>query len=278
MNDIWPKVRSYCRKAGLPAPYKSLLITPECGKEWHWLIGRHPELTKLASELRFNSDVCTTLLNKKVRFGFRVSGEHGYPKDLPPLTLARQERYGTAKKRDTIDHSKERTDEICKPANRIKHQVYGTKTMDSPKSRKGDEYANVATYWASQTPQAHHIVEYNNLKALGLSKPGSADELDYDSLPCVLLMAEFHQRYISSVLKPTHLVETEKLKATPDKSEALNEIYKALYAQCPQEAGVPFPLWSLWKISEVILAAASERLKEDIIAFESSSDVDGPRF
>jgi hypothetical protein len=96
VNDIWPKVRKYCRKAGLPAPYKSLLITPEQGKEWHWLIGRHPELTALASNLRFNSDVCTTLLKKQVRYGFRVSGEHGYPKDSPPQTLTRQERYGAA--------------------------------------------------------------------------------------------------------------------------------------------------------------------------------------
>jgi hypothetical protein len=76
-------------------------------------------------------------------------------------------------------------------------------------------------------------------------------------------MAEFHQRYISSVLKRTHSVATLKLKTKPAKVEALeelNEIYGALYAQSPQVASVPFPFWSLWKISEVIFAAGRERL------------------
>jgi len=58
-------------------------------------------------------------------------------------------------------------------------------------SRISDRHANVMSYWKTQSPQAHHIVEFNNLEAVGASTRDGSGDLDYLQLPCVLMMRSF---------------------------------------------------------------------------------------
>jgi hypothetical protein len=49
--------------------------------------------------------------------------------------------------------------------------------------------------------------------------------MDYFQLPAVLLAAEFHQRYISAILKPTHNWTKAKLEAE------IPSMYSSLYLE-----------------------------------------------
>ena len=61
---------------------------------------------------------------------------------------------------------------------------------------------------------------------------------------CVLLAAEFHQRYVSSALKPTHGMGEEELLRTMERT------YWSLYATGSS------PLRPLWDVSRLILREA----------------------
>ncbi|HEX3716518.1 MAG TPA: hypothetical protein VH595_01005 [Verrucomicrobiae bacterium] len=96
----------------------------------------------------------------------------------------------------------------------------------------------------TQTPQSHHIVEFNHLRDLGKSHDTGLGEMDHGQLPCVLLAAEFHQRYISSILKQTHGWNLQELRA------GLSKVYSSIYLP----RGILFS--PLWAVSEIILDAA----------------------
>jgi hypothetical protein len=82
------------------------------------------------------------------------------------------------------------------------------------------------------------------LEKLGVSNEKGARESDYQQLPAVLLAAEFHQRYISVILKQTHNWDRQSLQAK------LAGTYDSLYR-------LRSPLFlPLWEISKIILHEA----------------------
>ena len=111
-------------------------------------------------------------------------------------------------------------------------------------NRISDREENVKSFWDSQTPQSHHIIEFNNLEALGVSRKNGNVGMDYFQLPAVLLAAEFHQRYISAILKPTHNWEKSKLAAE------IPTVYSSLYLE---RSKLFEPLWF---VSKAILERA----------------------
>lgn len=236
MAGIWEEISrsSVCDPVSLPEPYTEALVTRDPGCSQHWLIGPHPILNRLAKQLRSDQVLCELLRERGVCFGFRVT-------DVPPLARNRQKSYGDRVTRATTDHSKQRRE--------TKHQPVYSAVL-APTARVTDEFACVETYWATQTPQAHHIVEFNNLEAVGVSCVGGAGDLDYDRLPCVLLIAEFHQRYVSSVLKSMHKWQGRSRQLL----KQLRPCYETIYRK--QAPG----LLSLWHISKIILDTAERKL------------------
>lgn len=115
----------------------------------------------------------------------------------------------------------EKYDEAIQFLNQIARPVRVLKTF--PVRRKTDREENVKSFWDSQTPQSHHIVEFNNLKKLGVSRKDGSESMDYDQLPAVLLAAEFHQRYISAALKPAH--NWGKTKLETEMATAYSRLY-----------------------------------------------------
>ncbi len=114
-----------------------------------------------------------------------------------------------------------------------------------PVNRKTDREENVKSFWESQTPQSHHIVEFNNLQTLGFSRKKGNEEMDYLQLPAVLLAVEFYQRYISAILKPTQKLEKDKLQSE------IVPIYRKFYLG----SGKLFE--PLWTVSKVIFEQAN---------------------
>lgn len=114
----------------------------------------------------------------------------------------------------------------------------------APLNRVSDGQDNVRRFWQTQTPQSHHIVEFNHLRDVGVSTRDGSGPMDHGQLPCVLLAAEFHQRYFSSILEQTHGWDAARLRS------GLGQAYFSLY----QSRGVPFR--PLWEVSRHILRAA----------------------
>jgi hypothetical protein len=66
--------------------------------------------------------------------------------------------------------------------------------------------------------------------------------MDYYQLPAVLLAAEFHQRYISAILKPSHHWKSAELETR------IETVYSDLYEK-RSELFKP-----IWLVSKIILA------------------------
>ena len=196
-----------------------------------WLVGPYKELTPFATNLRNDDRLRDFLSENRVRLGLRKT-------DVPPAEIERQARFGSLIR--GTDHDKDFTRDRSNPVARPVQEI-------SPVSinRRMDREENVRTFWASQTPQSHHIVEFNNLETLGVSQKEGDAEMDYLQLPAVLLAAEFHQRYISAILKPAQRLEKEELKSE------IGSVYWGLYG------GGRGPLFEpLWSVSKVILKEA----------------------
>lgn len=200
------------------------------GKRSHWLVGRYRALTGLATALRTDTDLRALLVRQQVRLGLRKD-------DVPPAEVARQERYGPSKAgadRHT-DFSDDRVRTLAPPV---------SDQGPAPDNRRSDREQNVESFWATQTPQSHHIVEFNNLETLGVSRKTGNRDQDYQELPAVLLAAEFHQRYITAVLRPAQRWSRARLLTD------IVGVYRRLYRDRS-------PLFHpLWDISRAILAEA----------------------
>ena len=212
-----------------------LLPVPGLGTEvdTYWMIGRYKDQTKLATALREDEAAQTFVAGHHVRFGFRKT-------DVAPIGLDRQKEYGETEVNPataTKDFRGERKRTLVKPVN---------DENAAQINRLSDREENVRLYWRSQTPQSHHVVEFNNLRDINRSRKGRGyfGPLDHSQLPCVLLAAEFHQRYVSSILKPTHGMGEEELLRTMERT------YWSLYATGSS------PLRPLWDVSRLILREA----------------------
>jgi hypothetical protein len=201
-----------------------------------WMIARYKDQTKLATALRDEEEAQEFVTEHHVRFGFRKT-------DVPPAGVVREEEYGKTiinKKLASKDFSGKRVNPVTKPVNA---------ENATQSNRLSDREENVRLFWRSQTPQSHHIVEFNHLNEIGRSKKGAGHfgPLDHSQLPCVLLAAEFHQRYVSSILKPTHHLGKNELW------KAMEQTYWSLY--------VTGPLRPLWDVSRLILREAGLPVK-----------------
>ena len=112
-----------------------------------------------------------------------------------------------------------------------------SKEEPPPTNRRTDQNEKRLTFWQTQTPQSHHIVEYNHLRDIGVSQPGEKGNgpMDHVKLPCVLLAAEFHQKYITEILRPT------RGKGKDDLCKALWTTYASLYER---RGSLFLPLWA----------------------------------
>ena len=197
--------------------------------ETGWMIGPYEEMTRFATRLRHDADLRDLLGSKRIRIGLRKT-------DVPPAGTARQTRYGPAVPGE--NRERDFTDERLNPL------VLPVGKEAEPTNRKTDREQNVKTFWETQTPQSHHIVEFNSLNALGVSSADGKTGMDYLGLPAVLLAAEFHQRYISAILKPAHRWGKIQLQSE------MARLYRDLYI----ERSKLFE--PLWLISKAILERA----------------------
>ena len=236
-NTLWNQIKQIDHAVieHLPLDQSEVVLLPVPSLPWSpaptfWLVGEYEPLAAFATSLRGNQTSRDFITEKNIRFGLRRL-------DCPALTFDRQEEYGA--RQIGPDASKSFLPERIQPV-----AAAAKPNKPTPINRRGDRDENVRLYWLTQTGQSHHIVEYNNLHTVGVSQPGSAAPLDHGRLPCVLLAAEFHQRYISSILKPTHSQSAAQLRTN------MIGIYQGIYVtQCP-------PLAPLWQVSRAILRAA----------------------
>jgi hypothetical protein len=195
-----------------------------------WLVGPYQELRSLATALRNDAQLRQFMTANRVRLGLRES-------DVPPAELERKERFGPTIQGVNYNQGF--------AAARFRSLAPPVQDLPSlPINRRTDREENVRRFWEAQTPQSHHIVEFNNLETLGVSHAVGVSEMDYLQLPAVLLAAEFHQRYISAILKRAHHWNKARLQ------NEMTPLYRGLY----RDRGQLFT--PLWRISRVILTAA----------------------
>ncbi|MEO6786246.1 MAG: hypothetical protein ABI318_08950 [Chthoniobacteraceae bacterium] len=231
---MWNEIRAIpgCKSVRLPGSYGEMFLLPvppdETSEPSHWMIGQYKDQTGLATALRTSEPLQKFVTDWRVRFGLRAT-------DRPPVDVARQARYGATKAgaHPLTNFGGQRVRELAKPV------FDGQPTTN----RRGDRQENVRTFWATQTPQSHHVVEFNHLRDIGVNRENGNGEMDHGQLPCVLLAAEFHQRYISSILKQTHGWSADRLR------KELGQAYASLYLGRG-------PLFRpLWDVSRIILRA-----------------------
>ena len=222
-----------CVPAGLTGKFESVLMAPNAKESLNWLVGTYPVLCEMSKSLRTSESLYKLLCEKGVQYGFRKT-------DKPPTGIIRQKEYGKSEAQPAGDFSKSRIIETHTPISK-------DKVCDS---RISDHYANIKSFWKSQSPQAHHIVEFNNLEMVGVSTRTGSGDLDYKQLPCVLLMAEFHQRHVSSKLRDTRTGDDQPA----ERIKKLRARYDQIYcSHAPQLA-------SLGKISAAIFTVAEQMI------------------
>jgi hypothetical protein len=221
----WGKIINLreCKSVTPPKNFSGLFLLKN-SDETNWLIGQYRDMTNFATALRVEKTLREFLSTHRIRIGLREA-------DIPPANVERQESYGM-----TIQGENFNEDFTTKRLNQTARPVRELKTL--PTNRKTDREKNAEKFWDSQTPQSHHIVEFNNLETLGASRKNGNEGMDYYQLPAVLLAAEFHQRYISAILKPTHNWGKMKLEAE------MPTVYSSLYLE---RSKLFEPMWSVSK-------------------------------
>ena len=226
---LWNEINDLSGRTPLPVPYGDIFAIEIPKTDTSWLVGPYLRLTKLASALRSDESLWEMLTEFGVRLGLRATDT--------PSTEERQFRYGKTRKgvAERFSFAKKRREQLAKPA--ISGQPISL-------NRRTDRETNVLSFWQTQTPQSHHIVEFNNLRDIGKSTEEGKRDMDYQQLPAVLLAAEFHQRYISVFLKKMHGMKRKELR------DLMPGIYRSLYVE---RSDLFEPLW---RISKVILEEA----------------------
>ena len=230
---IWTKINSMMPEdAKLKGIWQGLYAVPIPHTTTSWLIGPYERLTEFATALRTDAKLRKLLTKFGVRLGLRAT-------DVPPAG-ERQVRYG-----DTKEGANQKTDYDASRIHSVaKSAIDLPPGQSAPSNRKSDREENVRTFWMTQTPQSHHIVEFNNLRDIKASTKEGKDEMDYNRLPAVLLAAEFHQRYISAFLRQMHGMREKELRSVMPK------LYRTLYLS---RSDLFRPLWN---VSEVLLREA----------------------
>jgi len=228
---LWTRIIALpeCKSATPPSNFSGLFLLKNSDNT-HWLIGQYKHLTRFATALRHDNLLRDFVSAHRIRIGLRGT-------DVPPSNGERQQNYATTIRGENsgVDFSPQRLCLVARPVCELK---------PLPTNRKSDREENVKAFWESQTPQSHHIVEFNNLESLGVSRKDGNEETDYYQLPAVLLATEFHQRYISAILRPTHAWRKAKLEAQ------MSVVYRDLYLK----RSILFE--AMWSVSRLILEQA----------------------
>jgi hypothetical protein len=229
---LWQAITnlSGCKSVTPPKNHPQLFLFDIPADGTGWLVGRYQDMTRLATDLRTDQVLRDFLSANRVRIGLRTT-------DVAPADIERRRNYGPLVPGENRDR-----DFTAARVNPVSQPVHAQPAPTA--NRKTDREENVKSFWDTQTPQSHHIVEFNNLETLGVSRKAGDAEMDYLQLPAVLLAAEFHQRYISAVLKPSQKREREKLQA------GMVSTYRSLYLE---RSHLFEPMW---RISKVILEEA----------------------
>jgi hypothetical protein len=219
-----------CKSVKPPKNYPPFFVFRNSVDDTGWLVGPYRALTRFATDLRNDPELRDFLSSNRIRIGLRKT-------DVPPANHLRQEKYGA------LIHGDNRARNFT--AERLNPMAQTARSGAVPAvNRKTDREENVKGFWDSQTPQSHHIVEFNNLETLGVSTRDGSEGMDYFQLPAVLLAAEFHQRYISTILRPMQRWEKKNLeRQSVSKYRELYMLGSSLFAP-------------MWLISEVILKKA----------------------
>jgi hypothetical protein len=234
---------------------------PDAAGGANWLVGRYAEMRVLVVTLEGNKSLQENnghkyeswrefLDEKNIRLGLRATDAPSpKPKD------ERRKRYGAYMVGDNptgnFNNPEDRPNPIAKPA---------LPGASAEPNRLGDREKNKKEYWDDRTFECHHIVEFNNLEAIGASTEMGTGEMDYNHLPAVLLAAEFHQRYFTSYLKTRRPPKSKMPKGpyTEQQEFEMDNVrkgivhtYDYLYTVC---SNLFLPLWD---ISEIILRNAN---------------------
>lgn len=249
---VWNTIQHLrgCKRLTPPRGYSQFFLFQTSHDDTGWLVGPYKQLTPFATGLRNDDALRDFLSANRIRIGLRAT-------DVPPAGIERQERYGSVVKGP--DHDRDFTHARLNPIARPVRDFTGSRlnpvtgaAIPASVNRKTDREENVRDFWTSQTPQSHHIVEFNNLETLGASRKVGNAEMDYLQLPAVLLAAEFHQRYISAILRPAQRWRAQQLKSS------IASVYRDLYLRNDSGRGRLFE--PLWEISKVILNEAGIKI------------------
>ena len=173
----------------------------------HWVIGPYDSLTHLTQDLR--SD--TPLRRKFARCGARIGRREG---DVPPVGEKTVTSF-----RSAIEGKDPKVSNI-ELARQFAGQRHGAGANPFV-PRFTDQFDEVAEFYADKTLEAHHIVEKSILGTLKVN----IGELANERAPCVLIVAELHQRLFTrevasarSLFAPTMTGELawERLKGIYD--------------------------------------------------------------
>jgi hypothetical protein len=214
-----------CHPEHLSPPYSDVMVTNRIGEPVHWLIGPYQSLKNLSSDLRMSKYLNSELLERGVSFGFRDT-------DKPALRPTRQPSYGANIPLVGENHAHERKKLWLPPADSKVKKIWMPTENGAltPGYREIDVYENRRLYHLTQSPQAHHIIEVNNLKRFGLGGKQDKGDFGYFHLPCALFAEEFHQKYIGARLECARSWE-----GTPDVLlSSLEDLYGGVY-QMPGE-------------------------------------------
>jgi hypothetical protein len=199
-------------------------------KASNWMVGSYKDQTYLTGKLRKSEDHQQFMAAHRVRFGMRKS-------DHPP-----QYQFNDWEKGGYGEYKEGKG---AKRSYRYRRKTTLHSPVDSgevTKNRIGDREQNIKDYWSRMIPQSHHIVEYNHLEKL----VDTTGPMEHGQLPCVLLAAELHQRYVNKILDETRNWDEDRLR------KDIGKEYKALYS-----GPVLKPIWS---VAKVILKEAGVKI------------------
>lgn len=205
MPTIWNKIGQFCDEVSLWVP-PFFLTKPDCEAR-RWVIGRYCDLEEIAHVLRTDEELRQAFSELSARFGERET-------DLPP-TGKRVTRIGPlGDPRFTVAELKRR--HARKRLQPGASQPFAARITDlHPEHQR---------YWKSRTLEAHHIVEKSMLGALGVN----TGELQDNVAPCVLAVAEMHQRRYTAKMASERGNFSSRMTASTA-SNLLTKIYDDLY-------------------------------------------------
>jgi hypothetical protein len=218
--ELWEAIRDakICERAAVAeSRFEGILVArPKRKGEWGWLIGPYDSLTRLATTLRTDPDLRAEIADRGVRFGAR-EGDVTWKDDVFGREL--QKRIGPRNNPAQSDYTGWRTETLHQPL-----------IAAPPACRQSDQYDNVKSFWETQTLQSHHLVEHATLKRLGVSRDDMDDDFHHNKLPCVLLVGELHQRYVTAFLREQRDLFRPGM-SSGEAFQALQEVFGSMYGE-----------------------------------------------